>query len=290
MKKILLTCFLVFPVAASLVFSGQTIVLKVKVQLANARTSPDFNSAIVKQIAVGTLLEAKAKRGDWYEISVEDNAGKIVTAYIHSMTVDVVSGEAAQPAGKQPQAAQPPAARAEKEIEPSPEEAPESSRLGAIPSGLFLKFGVIANGWGDWLGSFGFDFKMMKNFSLGAELMPSYYSVAADSVQMKGSTIPVDAFLNFKGGTNLSMILPKLDFVKLYGGLGGGLALAYTTTTIEDASSSLFTYHPAIHIIIGSELQARSIGLIFEYQLIRVMDPKVKPNSWTGYLIFGIRL
>jgi opacity protein-like surface antigen len=91
MKRIALVLVLAL-VLGGLALSAQTFVLKVKVQSANVRTEPDTNSAVVKQVKLGTLLEAKQKAGDWFEITVTNDLGVNLTAYIHSNVVDVVSG------------------------------------------------------------------------------------------------------------------------------------------------------------------------------------------------------
>ena len=92
MKKILVTGlgFLFF--FSVLVFSGQTIIIKVKVQVANVREEPDSNSPIIKQVPVGTLFEAQSKIQNWYEILITDDAGNSVSAYINAIVVDVISG------------------------------------------------------------------------------------------------------------------------------------------------------------------------------------------------------
>jgi len=94
MKRIALVLILAL-VLGGLTLSAQSIVLKVKVQAANVRTEPDTNSAVVKQVKLGTLLEAKQKAGDWYEVTVTNDLGVNLTAYIHANVVDVVSGGAA---------------------------------------------------------------------------------------------------------------------------------------------------------------------------------------------------
>jgi opacity protein-like surface antigen len=76
----------------------ETIILKVKVQMANVRTEPDVNSAVVKQVNLGTQLESRQKIGDWFGIMVTDDKGTAKSGYIHSSVVDVVSPSGAKPA------------------------------------------------------------------------------------------------------------------------------------------------------------------------------------------------
>ena len=85
----------------------ETTILKVKVQVANVRAEPDMNSAIVKQVKLGTQLESRQKIGDWFEIMVTDETGTAISGYVNSNAVDVVSTGGAKPA---PQASPPPVA------------------------------------------------------------------------------------------------------------------------------------------------------------------------------------
>jgi opacity protein-like surface antigen len=97
MKRIAVILVMVL-VIGGLALAAETTVLKVKVQSANIRTQPDINAAVVKQVKMGTLLESEQMVGDWYEVSVTNDLGVTLTAYIHANVVDVVSGAAeAQP-------------------------------------------------------------------------------------------------------------------------------------------------------------------------------------------------
>jgi len=282
MKKLFLTLLLSIICMTHSLFSGEAIVLKVKVPVTSVYTEPDTYSSVVKQIPMGTLLEAVSKLGDWYEIVVTDETGTTVSAYIPASAVEVVSIPV------QPEA---------QEIRESYEGVPSYPiQPGRIPSGFFLKFGVIDKGYGDWIGSLGYDLRIMKNLSVGLEVMPAYYSftdvefqVDFETFLMDQSTMLVRSFLNVKGGTDLRMIRPQLDFAHIYGGIGGGLEADYTKNTIEQTTSK-FSLNPALHIFGGIELRAKFVNLIFEYQLIRVLDPDLDPDNWIGYLIFGIRL
>lgn len=102
MKRIAVALALVLAIGG-LALSAETTVLKVKVQTANIRTQPDINAAVIKQVKMGTLLESSQTAGDWYEISVTNDLGVTLTAYIHANVVEVVSG----PGGAVPPEAQP---------------------------------------------------------------------------------------------------------------------------------------------------------------------------------------
>jgi len=92
-KKTFVFGLVVFFFVSVLVFSGQTTIIKVKVQVANVREEPDISSSVVKQVTVGTLLEAHSKIQNWYEIVITDDAGNKISAYINAIVVDVISGE-----------------------------------------------------------------------------------------------------------------------------------------------------------------------------------------------------
>jgi len=95
MKRIAFVLILVLAIGG-LALSTETTVLKVKVQTANIRTQPDINAAVVKQVKMGMLLESEQMVGDWYEVSVTNDLGVTLSAYIHANVVDVVSGGAAE--------------------------------------------------------------------------------------------------------------------------------------------------------------------------------------------------
>jgi hypothetical protein len=149
MKRIALVLVLAL-VLGGLTLSAQTIVLKVKVTLANVRTEPDTNSAAVKQVKLGTLLEAKQKAGDWYEITVTNDLGVNLTAYIHSNVVDVVGGggavgrEEAQPVRVAEPVRQP--ARAEAPVKDQ-SYAPASPAKGGVK--LMIGYGMASLSYSD---------------------------------------------------------------------------------------------------------------------------------------------
>jgi len=73
-------------------------ILRVMVQVANIRTDPDMNSAIVKQVNLGTLLESRQKIGEWFEILVTNDKGTAISGYINASAVDAASTGGARPA------------------------------------------------------------------------------------------------------------------------------------------------------------------------------------------------
>jgi outer membrane protein W len=97
MRKIIV--FLAVSIIAAVGLDAQErTLLKVKVQVASIRADPDTNSAVVKQVDLGTQLESRQKIGDWFEIMITDDKGTAVSGYINSSVVDVVSIGGAKPA------------------------------------------------------------------------------------------------------------------------------------------------------------------------------------------------
>jgi SH3-like domain-containing protein len=66
--------------------------LKVKVPSANIRSKPDSAAPIIVKVTAGTVLKVYGKEGVWYEVAVNDRAGKEVFGFIHG-TMGNVSGE-----------------------------------------------------------------------------------------------------------------------------------------------------------------------------------------------------
>jgi hypothetical protein len=86
--------FLMFLVALSTALNGlpfQTgeavFKLKVVAELGNVRQRPDIGSLIIVQLAQGTTVDASAKSGDWFKVSVKDSAGRLQDGYIHNSLV-----------------------------------------------------------------------------------------------------------------------------------------------------------------------------------------------------------
>lgn len=116
----------------------ETNILKIKVQTANVRSEPDPNSAIIKQLKLGTLLESRQKIGDWYEVVITDEKGAAVSGYINVNVVDLISGEK-----KQEEVVKEPEVK-KKPVLPVPrEEAPVIGQASVAPSGGFKILGGI---------------------------------------------------------------------------------------------------------------------------------------------------
>lgn len=120
MKRFFLTAFIVLGAAVIGLYAQETYVIKIKVQLANVRSEPDMSAQIIRQLKVGTLLEATQKLGDWFEIAITDDQGKAISGYVNVNVVDVISGgKAAEPAAKAPEKKEP-AVQKEPEVQKEP--------------------------------------------------------------------------------------------------------------------------------------------------------------------------
>lgn len=152
-------------------------------------------------------------------------------------------------------------------------------------SGLSLKFGWFQSVYVDlindkWLASVALNFGLGRNFAWGFEIQPSYRSMKLTDISI--NNYPVMGFLNFKGGI-------KLLFFNFFAGAGAGAKADYTTITFEGQNYSDFSVMPAYHLLAGCEFDLKSMALIIEYQMIKVIDPIVDPDDYAHYLLFGIR-
>jgi hypothetical protein len=99
MKRLTVGLIVLLLVMAGGLVAQQVTVLKVKVQSANVRAEPDMNAAVVRQVKLGTLLESKQKVGEWFEVTITDERGNAISAFINATVVDVVTG-GEKPAGQ----------------------------------------------------------------------------------------------------------------------------------------------------------------------------------------------
>ncbi|MCJ7581601.1 MAG: hypothetical protein MUP98_13825 [Candidatus Aminicenantes bacterium] len=152
-------------------------------------------------------------------------------------------------------------------------------------SGLSLKFGWLQSVYLDrindkWLASVALNFGLGRNFAWGFEIQPSYQSEKFTDISMK--IIPIMGFLNLKGGM-------KFLFPTFFAGAGVGAMANYTSIKYDGETYSDFSVIPAYHFLAGFELDLKSFALLIEYQMIKVIDPDIDPDSYTHYLLLGIR-
>jgi hypothetical protein len=143
-----------------------------------------------------------------------------------------------------------------------------------------------AGGFGkSWLLSLGFDLGLSRNFSFGLELQPAYRSYPDIDLTI----IPIMGFANVKIGENLGRLIPFLKFLDVVGGAGIGLEASYARTQFEDQTYTNFRTLLAFHILLGGEIDLKSVRLLLDYQLARISDPNVTPNFWRHFILFGLR-
>lgn len=93
---------LVLTAALCLPLAAKDTVLKVKMRTANVRSAADAGAPVIARVGLDTLLEASGRDGAWYRVKVANDAGRIVTGFIHNSVVEVVArggGDQAAPRG-----------------------------------------------------------------------------------------------------------------------------------------------------------------------------------------------
>lgn len=288
-KTTIIVCTIVLLLTAAVV--AEAAVIRVKVQTANVRQTADINSPIVNRVSMGTTLEATKKVGNFYEISIKDNAGNFVTAYISADVVEEV-GTGAQPV----QPTVPAQAR-------PTQAAPYGSRAAA--GGIIVGVGAVLSNltydkdsqaildennvskkmrFGFQVGA-GYEIPFSENFSIVPGI---YYSTAgskleltlegttyADTLSMSGIVIPIDLKLSFNGpfvavGPYLGLILSAKD-----------ISSPGETTDILDEINK---FHFGLSFGGGIELNMSSMTLVVKaaYQLGFTNLHKAEDASDTG--------
>lgn len=105
------------------------IKLRVTAELANVRERPDISSAVLKQVAEGTELEAERKEGEWFAVWVEKEEGGFLLGYVHESLVRVVEPPQKKEEDKQP--AQKPVEEPPQAQKPRPTQPPPRPQPGA---------------------------------------------------------------------------------------------------------------------------------------------------------------
>ncbi len=281
---------LFLPVAAA---ARQTVV-KVVADRAVVRLKPDLSSPMIGQVTRGTLLESSKKTQEWFAVALPpDEDGIVVKGYIHQSLVEVVS--AGEAPAEVPKPEETPPARvaepAQEEYEPPARRAPRPTYgRSKIVAGTYLKFGWMTSpdpgGFGKgWLADAGFDLGLGRNVGIGLEIQPAYRSYA----DLGLTSIPIMGFANLKAGLNLGSLLPFLRFLNVVGGGGVGAEAVYNSLKIDGRSGSEFKTRFAFHFLAAAEIDLSALRLVAEYQMVQVRDPAVTPNSFSHYVLFGIR-
>jgi hypothetical protein len=80
--------FLLFLTPSKAVLCQEALIrLKVVADQANIRLEPDISSIIIRQVPKGTILNAKAKKEEWFAVQLTSKQGAEVTGYVHESLV-----------------------------------------------------------------------------------------------------------------------------------------------------------------------------------------------------------
>jgi hypothetical protein len=161
-----------------------------------------------------------------------------------------------------------------------------------VISGLLIRYGTGSSNDinANWLVSLGGDFGIVRNVAIGFEIMPSIFRVEEESASFKHTGIPFNAFINLKGGLHFGGLIPFLKFLKIFAGAGGGVGGQYSFISYFGDNVQKIIFDPAVHLLGGIELDFGVIGLVAEFQKIKIMASHQNPDPWVNYFIFGLRL
>lgn len=302
MKKTVF-CLLLTLILLTLGFALAAGQVRVTVDKANVRAEADREAAVIRIVSRDEVFTVLEKKGAWYKIALPvDNAEETKFGFINEVVVAVI-----KPGEEVVETAKPlKAKKAEAEVQ-EPEEKAVSKRTANVPasrgwepeeklfSGLSLKFGLMTSpkgrSFGDkWILGIGFDKGLNRYLSLGLELQPYLRSFSISSIpDASMSVMAANAFLNVKAGANMGQFVRFLKFWKPYVGLGAGGEFVSQKVKYQTLSQSKFNAYFAWHWMLGSEFAIKGIDLILEYQAIKVSIPSVDPDSFTHFLMFGVR-
>ena len=112
--------------------------MKARVILANTqmRLAPDTNSQVIRAVPIGAVLTIAGQQGDWFKVNLPaDERGFVVSGYIHSSALELISGQPLE----QPQAPPP----VQQYRPPQPQAAPPVYRQARARGGMPLAFKVM---------------------------------------------------------------------------------------------------------------------------------------------------
>jgi len=301
MKKRLVLAVMLLLVAAVV---ADAAVVKVKVATANVRSKPDLMAPVISRVSQGALFEVQKKMGTWYEISVVDNAGNIVTGYINADMVEEVGAAGAAPATAPAQPAAP-----TRVSQPTASSAGYAASGAAAAGGFFLAAGPVLSNLS------------VSNEELGdTKKSPRFGLAAGVGYEMPlGGGLSVAPFLMFTTGGNVysagsdkiryvanALALPVLFKYSFGGGpyaaLGPSFALVMSPKikydiggeTGEEAveTSTINTFQIGLVLGIGYEMTmgASKVGIQAAYslgmtKLNKEGEDSIKPN---GIYILGL--
>ncbi len=302
MKKRLVLAVMLLLVAAVV---ADAAVVKVKVATANVRSKPDLMAPVISRVSQGALFEVQKKTGTWYEISVVDNAGNIVTGYINADVVEEVGAAGAAPATAP---SQPPAA-APRVSQPAMSSSGYAASGAAAAGGFFLTAGPVLSNLAvsnEDLGEtkksprFGFAGGVGYDMPLGGGLsvMPivmfttggAVYSAGSDKIRYIANALAVPVLIKYAfGGGPFAAIGPSFAFVmspKIKYDIGGETG----EEAIETANINTFQLGLVIGAGFETMMGTSKVGIQLAYslglsKLNKEGDESVKPN---GIYILGL--
>lgn len=176
-KKAILIILLLAVFAASAAFASDAIKVKVKVQLANVRKTPDLKGAVIQQLPMGTVLNVLEKTGDWYHVALTVG-GAPAEGYIHTSVVEEMP-EVEIPAPAKPPAGQPvtpPAPVPQRPATPAAPGGESASKKFFLSAGYQMGFASESQSLGYNLSiyqetaDFGLDYNLKKGNTIDAAL------------------------------------------------------------------------------------------------------------------------
>ncbi len=298
MKKTIWIWALVLLVVMSGWASDKSVVLKVKVQLANVRSEPDPSASVITQVKLGALLESMGKVDSFYEITVTDKDGKSVSGYIHASVVDVIGG--AEEKKEEPaRPVQRPEPVIEREQTRQPTYAPRSGGRFILKGNLAMSnlslseaipTGVTKSSRTGFGGAIGYEF--------GSSML---------RIELDASILPGGAIFEGEEGTNkvkLTMsgyglgagIVAKIRFLPgsspyVLGGADVGYILSQKaiadvngTSTEQDISKDINRTYYGLEFGGGYELEVSSLALIFEARYLLGLANQIKNPQGGDYI------
>jgi hypothetical protein len=176
-KKAILIILLPAVFAASAAFASDAIKVKVKVQLANVRKTPDLKGAVIQQLPMGTVLNVLEKTGDWYRVALTIGGapaeGCIHTSVVEEMVEVSIPAPAKPPAG---QPAAPPALVPQRPAAPTAPAGKSASKKFFLSAGYQMGFASESQILGYNLSiyqetaDFGLDYNLKKGNTIDAAL------------------------------------------------------------------------------------------------------------------------
>jgi len=286
MKKTpFLVCAIVLLLAVAVI--ADAAVVKIKVQTANVRQKPDATSAVLSRVSMGAIFESSKKVGNFYEISVTDNSGNLVTGYI---STDVCEEVGAAPTA--PVAPVAPAQVQRPKPTPTPPAGPKRAGGVFIGAGLVMSNFTYDSTTQNNMDSGGAAKKMKLGFQVGvgyelplsenlAIMAGLFYSTAGNKVNYTADNtaytdkedlgtliIPIEVKLNFNGP--FVSVGPYLGYL-----LSAKYYYAPSNETFDDlkADSDGYVYMKRLHFGLtfgaGIDLDLGGVGLMVKagYQL-----------------------